>query len=1646
MREIRRAISGLIALLVALLMIAGALPIVALAENVEPTVTAEPSASPSVEPAPGAEPSPEAIGDIVPDENYETEEAPVLSQEAQSFVDAVSTLDKESVIEAATAYGEAIKAIMADPGNVELTAEADRTGEAFDEAMKCVNAALALYGAVPETETENELVAAAHGELASLIDEANRLTGNEPVLLPAAYPAMTGDDAYLTDLSITSISDGTGPFDANNEPGNDQSSGNKIVRTFDTVNYIYKADMALRPGKGPFGEARVKVEAVLPLTSEEAEFDLTSMGWMANPVITTQQRSCDFNGDGVISEDEKNITCQVLTGEKVRTSENDTVVPGEFSEPVSIKVKAMQNGDIVRPVISAAFVQNTWEGDCPNATGEMEHAEERKTVTAEPVTVSAAPKYNILLLAGSDYKETFNFNSGNTTGDVLAANYGIGSVVGRLTRVGVTVQLYNGDASRGLKGIELPSGPITFDIKVSSSYKPNDGTAKDVTDDYTPLLWSYEGNQRHGNWTTQDDGRYMKGGKQGNSAYDFAPYNIPTQAGVNGALPAGQTNHYSCTDGGTWMASQTESTISVTVKDYVVDINHFPTGTHSTTPLMTFGANVGSFSAGEFWIVQPFNKLNSENTSGNYDIVDEYGDGTFTTVIEDFNMHAESIGGTEFDDGGEGKREAQTKTTDDKSSVTNYLTKAGELDNRVYYTAPDNTELKELGTDGEYATFTNGRDSVQPGENLILVGGFNYNENSEAGNKPAYSTSLMKFDASAIELTGTEHKGAGSPKVLYAVKKDGGGNWTSDDELKNADEDDLVFYASLEDIPDGKTCVAAMLVYSGTLGTGQYKVGLEAKVKETAEPDKVCMFTEISRVWSAEHLATAGVAASALPSWTAAETALSDFPSAHYSSWFKNYTKESYDENGAKGTHSGSYQQGDSLLIVGYKTYITKNTEQQVKNELGEWITKDNYNLDNDQRIVDFVLKPRCATDSAVAGEVKTTVTVTDTLPKYLTYKAGSAYFGGTYVQTSENGGTQGRIDDGVLTEPNSIVNNADGTQTLTWIIPNVTVNSTMPAIHYSATIGTKGNEATDVPALSTTGMVNEAHISGTGDHREQSVAGGNKAEKGITVTRGAASSFAKIALTPVTDANGMAGYRILYSNPNNTPATDVVLMDTMPYDGDSRGSHFSGGYTMQDWRLNKDRVTVGGLRLYYTINEAYKEKTTAAASGGVTKAEIEAGWTEVPILSDGTAPGFDGITPVAWALVGTIGAQQTVEVDMYMKLKPTEPKANDRYTNSVSQGQSITTVDVSTVSRTLEGLTWMDSNRNGIQDSGEEKLSGVKVMLFKLKDGGDPARSEDYELFNTTINGTSTPMSVKTGKAMDVITGSITDCAPGQYKFTNLPAGTYAVEFTQGDVRNFSLLTATLADQGTGITADSLDSDGAPFYNAATGKLFVTRILDIVLPEAEDMSVALYESKFHDSGFYEAISYEFTKIQGADTAKPLSGAEFTVYKANHTHTDGCRGLLPGGTCTFIASQTADTTLSDTVWDLTNPVCTAASGSDGKVKLTGLAYGVYMLVETKAPEGYELSRGCWLLDVRPSNASPVTITASAASVTALPGQPNAFIKQTNGGIDSYFLPNYEKIVLPVMGGAGTIFFTVGGIVLIGAAILLLILAHRKKRR
>lgn len=179
-----------------------------------------------------------------------------------------------------------------------------------------------------------------------------------------------------------------------------------------------------------------------------------------------------------------------------------------------------------------------------------------------------------------------------------------------------------------------------------------------------------------------------------------------------------------------------------------------------------------------------------------------------------------------------------------------------------------------------------------------------------------------------------------------------------------------------------------------------------------------------------------------------------------------------------------------------------------------------------------------------------------------------------------------------------------------------------------------------------------------------------------------------------------------------------------------------------------------------------------------------------------------------------------------------------------------------------------------------------------------------------------------------------------------------------------------------------------------------------------------------------------------------LPGAEFTLTKK-----DGATPIhfvYTGGTGTTEGTyrvatpaeiqQTGATTTTLTVGE--------SGGNMGKLSISGLDVGDYILKETKAPAGYNLL----------SQPKEFTITDDENNIAGedAPNKntPDGIIddeegvaddKKNSTGYISFNVINTQGFTLPTTGGMGTVLFTAGGVVLMGAGLVLLVVFLRRRR-
>lgn len=281
------------------------------------------------------------------------------------------------------------------------------------------------------------------------------------------------DSAYVSKLKLTDRVTGTAPFDNDNERGDDKDASNDIVRSFDDVIYDYDYTVTPDSTMDYYKRTRVGFRFELPYPADKVTFDTDQMGWVDQtpsyqPKLTTET----ING----------VKTQVYTCYRLLepTSNSPTVNPGTSAISLAVAVKGAPHGYKFHPTVKAWAA---WDASNPTNTGTHKQAEN----TPQDVTVSAKLNLNVSLQYQITGGGTYDFN----TGDATAPNKGKGKIQGRQLHVLVRTAMRWKDKSKGLKGIEVPTGSIGYKLNVSSVFQDDDDKHAKHSGEkqWQPILW-----------------------------------------------------------------------------------------------------------------------------------------------------------------------------------------------------------------------------------------------------------------------------------------------------------------------------------------------------------------------------------------------------------------------------------------------------------------------------------------------------------------------------------------------------------------------------------------------------------------------------------------------------------------------------------------------------------------------------------------------------------------------------------------------------------------------------------------------------------------------------------------------------------------------------------------------------------------------------------------------------------------------------------------------------------------------------------------------------------------------------------------------------------------------------------------------------
>jgi fimbrial isopeptide formation D2 family protein/LPXTG-motif cell wall-anchored protein len=184
------------------------------------------------------------------------------------------------------------------------------------------------------------------------------------------------------------------------------------------------------------------------------------------------------------------------------------------------------------------------------------------------------------------------------------------------------------------------------------------------------------------------------------------------------------------------------------------------------------------------------------------------------------------------------------------------------------------------------------------------------------------------------------------------------------------------------------------------------------------------------------------------------------------------------------------------------------------------------------------------------------------------------------------------------------------------------------------------------------------------------------------------------------------------------------------------------------------------------------------------------------------------------------------------------------------------------------------------------------------------------------------------------------------------------------------------------------------------------------------------------DSAYVFTYQLDTTKVDLSSTSTKLQGAEFIVYKTR---------TVDGNAVTYYAKTLNTTTGIVSEWTTTKAdAATFTSDANGLFSVKGLSAGTYYLEETTPPTGYHQLTAPIAFTIA---AQITTNESNVATVSTLTITENE--TTTNGtastGVVTMTVGNSKGTALPSTGGIGTtIFYVAGGILVAGAAILLIV--------
>lgn len=1284
------------------------------------------------------------------------------------------------------------------------------------------------------------------------------------------------DSAAVSRLRLTDRITGTAPFDKDNERGDDKDETNDIVRSYDTVTYDYEYTLTPDSTMDYYRRTRVGFRFELPYPQDRVTFDAEKMGWVDHtpgyePKLTTETI------DGTVTQV---YTCYRLLEP---TSQSPTVNPGTGSIGLSIAVKGAPHGYRFHPTVKA---WTAWDASNPTNTG----THKRAVDTPKDVTVSAKLSLNVRMVDyGNVDRGVFDFSSGAAN----APNRTEGKVTGLGLGVALVTEMRWPDRTKGLKGLEAPSGRITYKIHLSNQYSDDTktGTKHPMERRWQPLLYDY------GHIDNMDSKYGRTFAWMGDLQYR-AP-GVADRADGYDRVARGDTTVTTTTG-----EQGTDVTVSFDGYDTsVLPIHNKFNGTQNkcSTDYMTSDCStmqVGAIHTDVLQFITPTSR-DGRTVAQYYGNVDQ----TANITMDDMGLTATGVSGDRLATAEDNSNQASTGDDHAGSAMTVRI--PGTYSTRIRYTCWNNEgSWNDAGTSCDWTQpdYGNGSDSLIQGSKLRLQIGHNIIIQSE-GDAEVMGMGLVKLDPNSIEPV-DDHpdtqptipmnvftwgmraaKRRNAIPYWYAVKKDGT-NWKDYREQRDTKISGLDYYPTLNEAKRHGKIVGMLFEDHNTVdptGTSFNRtftpiVSLPARILDTARIGTVTPIVADTAYWTRKTLArTANLNVDAPDTqwqqWSDnLTTRLPEYangvkPDLTYSG--DTYRPATFDENGVyQGGDTADTLKGDSLYVAGETPHIAKQVEQT--NEAGN--AKTVYDLDKEQRAVDWKLTATADTSTTTdGGQYTTDYIITDTLPKGLTYVDGSMTVGGQYSQHTPDKGT---VTGGTPVTP-TIVVNKDGATTMTIRVNGARADSgTQTVIHYSTTIGDASDPDHDV--RNNDSFTNHATIQSKRNMAPPLAPKAQIADATIRVSRTRASALATRADPLLNDINRPLGYRNMLGNFSKDEKTDPYAVDIMPYRGLNQ-SNYHGDYALTGLTVKAGAgASMNGVKVYFTTDQKWRNVDATK----ITREQVQQ-WTEATVnATTGKVTIPDGYSkPVAWAFTSP-SLPANARYDFSLSIKPTGNSASDMYVNRWADGDNKVDAVTQVVERKVNGVAWFDTNHDGVREDTDRLLPDVNVTLVDA-------------------NG-------RTVTSVDGKPCTATTDRNGHYEIGSIPAGSgFKLRFTPKTGTAWHGQNVTVKNAKEASEATDSDSDRE---NDSHGDMVAGVITLKPFPALDEMMSAVYEDPNEDHGMSGTLMLAtpatFKAVKVLDGRPNGAWTDRDRYVADITALDGAPASAVPSTITFADNRT----------------------------------------------------------------------------------------------------------------------------------------------